>query len=351
MKERNYGIDLLRLVCMYLVCVVHVLGQGGVLNGAARGTLNHAVYWLMETIGYCAVDTFALISGYMAKNSGQKYDRIVNMWFQAFFYSFILTLILCVCGVKGIGLKELAMQAFPVTFQAFWYFTAYFGLFFAMPVLNRALFAVSPGKARKMLIVIVLLFSVLSTINDPFETALGGSMLWLVLLYVFGVLAKRVQLFGSRKTSVLLLWLGGCVLLGWAVVMLTGLGRSITNVSPTTLCSAMILVIVFSRMKLSPRCIGVVRRTSGLAFGIYLYHMNYAVWNHLLPGRFSSLAGRHIVPGVLLVLLAAAGIFLIGLGIEALRAWLHRKLRIPQLSCLIVDKSRSVVEKAAALLQ
>ena len=26
--ERNYGIDLLRLVLMYMVCMLHTLGQG-----------------------------------------------------------------------------------------------------------------------------------------------------------------------------------------------------------------------------------------------------------------------------------------------------------------------------------
>ena len=30
-KERHYGIDLLRLVCMYMIPVLHVLGQGGVM--------------------------------------------------------------------------------------------------------------------------------------------------------------------------------------------------------------------------------------------------------------------------------------------------------------------------------
>ena len=31
--ERNYGIDLLRLVLMYMVCMLHTLGQGGTLRG------------------------------------------------------------------------------------------------------------------------------------------------------------------------------------------------------------------------------------------------------------------------------------------------------------------------------
>ena len=32
MEERNYGIDLLRIVSMMMVVLLHVLGQGGILD-------------------------------------------------------------------------------------------------------------------------------------------------------------------------------------------------------------------------------------------------------------------------------------------------------------------------------
>lgn len=28
-KRRNYGIDLLRLISMFMVCILHTLGKGG----------------------------------------------------------------------------------------------------------------------------------------------------------------------------------------------------------------------------------------------------------------------------------------------------------------------------------
>lgn len=47
MKERNYGIDLLRLVLMYMVCILHTLGQGGVLNACnpSGGDIKFSGYW------------------------------------------------------------------------------------------------------------------------------------------------------------------------------------------------------------------------------------------------------------------------------------------------------------------
>ena len=42
--ERNYGIDLLRLVLMYMVCMLHTLGQGGILGVCQAGTVEYKVF-------------------------------------------------------------------------------------------------------------------------------------------------------------------------------------------------------------------------------------------------------------------------------------------------------------------
>ena len=130
--NRNYGIDLLRLVLMFMVCILHTLGQGGILKASTVGTIGYQVFWLVEIMAYCAVDGFAFISGYTASNKPQKYSKIVEMWFQAFFYSFVLTVIFYVVGIRGkLELNALWKLAFPVTNNSFWYFTAYVVLFFA----------------------------------------------------------------------------------------------------------------------------------------------------------------------------------------------------------------------------
>ena len=49
-NERNYGIDLLRLVLMYMVCMLHTLGQGGILNACQAGTVAYKVYWFLVDI-------------------------------------------------------------------------------------------------------------------------------------------------------------------------------------------------------------------------------------------------------------------------------------------------------------
>lgn len=71
--KRNYGIDLLRMVAMFMVVILHVLGQGGVLAKTA-GLKNH-IAWLLETGAYCAVDCFAIISGFVSYTDKEKTYR------------------------------------------------------------------------------------------------------------------------------------------------------------------------------------------------------------------------------------------------------------------------------------
>ena len=70
-SKRNYGIDLLRMVAMYMVIILHVMYQGGIL-GNLSGNTEYAVSWFIETVAYCAVDCYAIVSGYVGYREEEK---------------------------------------------------------------------------------------------------------------------------------------------------------------------------------------------------------------------------------------------------------------------------------------
>ena len=67
--KRNYGIDLLRMILMLMVVILHVLGHGGVLDATTPLSAKYCVSWLIESFAYCAVNCYALISGYVYFNA------------------------------------------------------------------------------------------------------------------------------------------------------------------------------------------------------------------------------------------------------------------------------------------
>ena len=76
-NERKYGIDLLRMIAMFMVVILHVLGQGGILNTVSSLSLNYEIAWFLEISAYCAVNCYALISGYVGINSKFKFTNII----------------------------------------------------------------------------------------------------------------------------------------------------------------------------------------------------------------------------------------------------------------------------------
>ena len=172
MTERNYGIDLLRPILMFMVCVLHVLGKGGILAAVSFGTVEYKTFWLIETFAYFAVDAFAIISGYMASyDKPLKPRKLIGLWFQVFFYSFVVTAIFAAAGLYSDFSKiAVCRAALPVTFGTYWYVTAYFVVFLFAPIINKFIAGASENTARKLLLVFFFIFTVLESVNFSFKT-------------------------------------------------------------------------------------------------------------------------------------------------------------------------------------
>lgn len=76
MQERNYGIDFLRIISMFMIVILHILGNGGILASVQIGSSNYHLAWILEIASYCAVNCYALISGYVGIYSVHKYSNI-----------------------------------------------------------------------------------------------------------------------------------------------------------------------------------------------------------------------------------------------------------------------------------
>ena len=94
--EKNYGIEWLRILSMYMVAVLHTLGQGGILGSFKQGDLSFSIAWFLETAAFGAVDCFALISGYVGYHSHFRYKKGLRLWFQTFFYTIGITILFAI---------------------------------------------------------------------------------------------------------------------------------------------------------------------------------------------------------------------------------------------------------------
>lgn len=128
MKDRNYGIDLLKILSMFFVIIIHVCGHGGLNFNGDNLSLNGVVVWLVRILVYCAVNMFALVTGYLCINKKFKYRNVINLWINVLFYNVIFTLLF-----GTLGRFDIFKSFFPVSNNIYWYFSSYFGFIFFIP--------------------------------------------------------------------------------------------------------------------------------------------------------------------------------------------------------------------------
>lgn len=84
MKKINSGINLFKLFSMFMIAQLHILGMGGII-GATEGTAAYYHVFFMQNAAFCAVNCYALVSGYLMLGKEIKPSRITELWFEVFF--------------------------------------------------------------------------------------------------------------------------------------------------------------------------------------------------------------------------------------------------------------------------
>jgi len=331
--KRNYGLDLLRLVLMFLVAVLHILGHGGVLQGAEQGSVAYRVAWLMETLAYCAVNCYALITGYVYADKQTRLSSYVLLWLQVLCYSIGIAACGWILNPEKLTAESLQAFLFPVSGDRYWYFSTYTGLFLLIPLLNAGLAAFSRKQATVTLAVLFTAFSVIPTFSDRdvFATNEGYSTLWLLLMYLLGASIRKfgfAEYFSAGKGMVL--YLGSCGI-AWGIKLIWADGiKLIDYPSPLMVLAAMGLFLAFQKVRIPTRMQKWIAILAPGAFGVYLIHEHPYIRNYLIMDRFAFLMDYSVPVMVLAVLGIALGIFGACLAVDLVRHWLYCRLKLKE---------------------
>ena len=342
---RNYGLDLLRMVSMFMIVNLHVLGQGGAMVRILGAESSYYAAWFLETCAYCAVDCYGVLSGYVGVKGKPRLGRFLELWLQVFFYSAGITLVYYLAAPQFLTGASFWQALFPVCAKTYWYFSAYAGVFFLMPYLNKLVLSLEERERKRLAAVLFFVFSVATAIpkaaGTDFLSLVGGySFAWLLILYLFGACLGTCT-FRRWK-----LWKYGAAYLGlsafsWIFKILVEnytrevygqamFGRVFTGyAAPTMFLSAVCLLLLFEGLKLKREWLRrLVKLASPLAFSVYMIHTHPLVWESLMKGAFSAYRYLHWAALIPAVLLSAALIYTVCSVIDLLRKKLFDVLKV-----------------------
>jgi hypothetical protein len=147
-KNRNPGVDIVRLIGAYIIILNHFLFIGGGLKKFSR---------YEKQLNFLHIFTdwhnngFALISGIVGYKTN-KYANLLYLWFTVFFYSVGIHLYIIIFKKSWIKKDPISIEFYPIIFKRYWYFKAYFVMYLFLPVINRGISVLSKFELKLVIL-------------------------------------------------------------------------------------------------------------------------------------------------------------------------------------------------------
>lgn len=299
-KPRNYGVDLLRMLSIYMVIVIHLFLHKGIyaMPFLTPTIPSFIIQWFIYLLCFCSVNCFALISGYVGiDRKSHRFTPAIMLWLQTFFYTFAITVLFSVFMPEAVTKEQWLGAVFPICTNQYWYISSYFGLLILMPILDKGINAMRIKELKTVVITLIIVFSILPNVfqKDAFVLNTGYSVIWLTVLYITGAYLKRRA---SAKITALKCFAGYFAMNAVSLAIKITIGffhdrqdfnellKSnilIDYTSPFVLGSAIFLLLAFSQLKINEKTAKIISRLSPLALGVYILHVNPLIWKYLFP--------------------------------------------------------------------
>ena len=350
-QGRNVSLDMLRVLCMFLIILGHAIVHGQVIESLTPWSINFYLVHAMRAFLSVHVDCFVMLSGYFLCTHVFRLKKVFSLWIQAFFWSVLLYLLLCAVGIVPFQWISLGKACLPFTQRRYWFVTTYLLMYLLMPLLNAAIRVMSQRQYATFLMAFFVAYIALQNVffwND-FTSVDETAPLLFVFLYL---LAAYFRLYPPQRTrkEYFLCYAVLCLFAAaWKMVIpeltvrvfgrVVGENIFLTNNSVIVILAAACLFRFFEGLRISNRHVRKgVELLAPLTFGIYLIHEQPEVrgllWRGWIrPGRFAQ---RPLLAVVLLGV--AAAVFLSCALLECLRQKAFEVLSIERLAGTLADK-------------
>lgn len=335
--NRNYSVDLLRILCMFMILFLHYFCYGE-LRRFPTGQLDvpGVTMWWMYALTYVAVSCYVLVSGYFLVEQEFRFSRILKLLTQVYFYSWGIALVLLLLGKSALSVT-LMRCVLPISFRHYWFITAYIGLQLLLPIINRFIRSLNKKQHLGLVLVVLLMLSlwrdVIPTLDSPFFSSATYSLpLFIELYFIASYIRLHVDVRKIKRPAVVylicsLFMLGVWLFLRTVYANVVDLSADIPadyyyrNHSAVVIVGAVSLFVAFLKLSIkNAGLIKIIKLVSPLTLGVYLIHEHYELrmllWNSVVS--ITALPRNLLTP--VYALLVTMVLYAVLLTIDFLRA-------------------------------
>ena len=354
-KKRDPGIDIIRLIAMYCIVMNHILLYTNAYD---------KFYKSKKQLKYLNIftdwhnDGFILISGIVGYKSN-RYSNLLYLWLTVLFYSLGIHLYYRINKKNFIEINSISIDFFPIIFQKYWYFTAYFGMYLFLPVINKGISILSKYE-HKLVVITTLGFFVIwkdfkNPTNDVFNMVSGNSMIWFMTFYLTGAYIGKYRAiyFGIKKYlyCFILLFIftffsyfyiemkinnnynGNILVFTFLMKIFTWRYDSFLKITQSITACLLFLQISYNKYIEKITCF-----LGPHVFGIYLIHNNKLIKNNIIKQIFSKTPNDLTLNStIFILLLKSLEICIFSIIIDYLRNLLFNILRLRKI-CIFFEQ-------------
>lgn len=195
MKQvRNSNYELMRIISMFMIVVYHIIMHGHVFsNYQNEGAILLTRFIFFMTVVH--VNSFVLVSGYFQCTSKFKQSKLWSIINQSLFYRILIMSIFILMDLITLNKVEIFKEIAIIDITEYWFIKTYIFLYCLTPFINKLIGALNKKSYQKLLILLLVLFSIIPTVTGGGAFDNGGYTLYnFIFLYLIGAYFRRYPL-------------------------------------------------------------------------------------------------------------------------------------------------------------
>ena len=209
-KVRKSNIELLRIIAILLIISFHYVYKSEYIYSFDSLSFNEYIFKTFYFFGELGVNLFALITGYFLIKNKFSLKKLIKLILEVDFYYLLLIPVSIIfkidTGLTFISIKDYFLMFFPIILNKYWFITAYLLVYCLSPFLNILINKMSQIEYKRLIIVVVLIWSIIPTFfglffNDTETLLYYNRFIWLIIMYIIGGYNRlySIKFFNNKK--------------------------------------------------------------------------------------------------------------------------------------------------------
>lgn len=281
---RLQGIDILKIISIIMILLLHILGQGGVIEYTSG--YSKLIFKAVQMFSLCAVNILCICTGFLMVNKDFNHCRVVKTMTLVVGVNFIIFLVFLFAGgdfFTGLHYMKLSLST------TYWYVVDYIIILFIMPYLKKMIYSLNRNLFKRLIHILLVVATLLPIFLETDIVGFNGgySLSWMIVLFFVGAYEKLYGNFLKRNIYFLIISIVSYVMMMVVQIGLRSLemdyldiiiDRTMSYTSPFVFVMALFLFKAIYNIRVNRRLEGLFKWYSSASLMAYIFHCNGIVY-------------------------------------------------------------------------